>query len=57
MNKGIKQASRGSISKGTIVIRMYLKDFRKIKRIFKAERDESAASYFERLAKWLEEKK
>ena len=33
---------------------MYLSSYRKIRKVFKAQRGESAASYFERLSNWLE---
>ena len=39
--------------KSSITIRMYLKSFREIKRVFPAKRQETMTSYFERLAEWL----
>ena len=45
------------MAKGTIVIRVYLRDWYMIRRIYKAEREESACSYFKRLAKYLENEK
>ena len=39
--------------KGSIVIRMYVSTFNRIKREFPSVRDETMISYFERLSKWL----
>ena len=41
--------------KASIQVRINYKDYRKIRKIFKAKRGESAASYFERLIKWLDD--
>lgn len=43
--------------KPSITIRIYLKDYNRCKRIFPAVKGESAASYFERLSKYLEDLK
>ena len=40
--------------KGSITIRMYLSTLTRLKKNFKAERDETMISYFERLSKALE---
>lgn len=42
---------------GSITIRIYLRDFRKIKKVFPLQRGETMASYFERLAKFAEDSK
>ena len=39
----------------TITIRMSLKTLRRFRREFYARKDETAADYFERLSKYLEE--
>lgn len=39
--------------KGTITIRIYLKDWRKLRKMFKAEQGESAAHYIERVMEEL----
>lgn len=38
----------------TILLRMTLKTYKRLRRNFKAKRKESAASYFERLSKYIE---
>ena len=43
--------------KASITIRIYLRTFNKLKKVFPAERGETMASYFERLSKWLEDLK
>jgi len=45
------------MTKATLVIRIYLKDLRIIRSIFKAEREETACSYFKRLAEYLKNDK
>ena len=45
-----------NMKKATLVIRMYWRDYVKIKKGFPAKRGESMASYFERLADDLENK-
>lgn len=39
----------------SIVVRIYYKDWKKIRREFKAERGERVVDYFTRLARWLNE--
>jgi CMP-N-acetylneuraminic acid synthetase len=39
----------------TITIRMYFETFKKLRQNFPADYNESAAHYFERIAKWFEE--
>jgi len=56
-NKGITQASKGIINKGTIVIRVYHKDWQKLKRIFPALKGESLARYLERYIDALKKEK
>jgi len=41
--------------KGSIAIRIYLSDWRKVRKIFKAEPNETAISYFHRLSKWMQD--
>ena len=40
--------------KGTTNVRIYLSTFNRFKQIFKPLENESAANYFDRLAKWLQ---
>ena len=41
--------------KPTLNIRIWAASYRKVRRVFPAEKDESAASYFDRLTKFLEQ--
>ncbi|KKK81976.1 hypothetical protein LCGC14_2808020 [marine sediment metagenome] len=41
------------MKKASIVVRMYWRDYHSIRKVFPANRGESMASYFERLAEYL----
>lgn len=55
-NKGIKQASKGVVSKGTLAIRIYYRDYIKLRQLIKPTKNESACSWFERVREFIDDR-